>query len=207
MTSKLIPSIEESSSTSQETTYLTSFTSTLTNEISLSTSQDTFFTTDSSSVTSTFELTTTQATEFTTTTDKSTSIMEETTSEAFITSTLTSEIKDSTGLSKPTTLIGSTQIFQTYSMSELPTSGSSTSEFMTSSTQLTYISEQTTPLTSFSNGISISTSTTNITLNLFEDFCPGDTKTLDCSSVGGKVELIDAFYGISSEMPPVCVYK
>ena len=41
----------------------------------------------------------------------------------------------------------------------------------------------------------------------FEDICPGFKKTLDCSHVGGKVELTDAFYGISSEMPPSCVYK
>ena len=206
MTSKLIPSTPESISISQETTHFTSFTGTR-NEISLSTSPDTFFPTDSTSGTSNLDLTTRQTTEFVTTTDKSTSIIEETTSEAFMTSTLINEITYFTELSKTSTFIGSTQIFQTYSMSILPTSGSSTSEFMTSKTQPTDISVEATSLTSYSNGISLSTSTTYIPLNLFEDFCPDTTKTISCASVGGKVQLTDAFIGISSATPPVCVYN
>ena len=195
MTSELIPSTEESStSTGQETTYFTSFTSTLTNEISLSSSPDTFFTTDSTSDTSTFDLITSLATKYMSTPDPTPSVKEETTSEIFISSTLTNEITDSTELSKPTTLTVSTQIFQTNSMSELPTSSSSTKEFMTT-------------LTSFSNGISLSTSTTNKPLNLFEDLCPNTQKTISCASVGGKIQLTDAFIGISSATPPVCVYN
>jgi hypothetical protein len=39
------------------------------------------------------------------------------------------------------------------------------------------------------------------------DFCPGVGKNIDCSATGDFIYLIDAFYGISSETPAVCVYK
>ena len=41
----------------------------------------------------------------------------------------------------------------------------------------------------------------------FEDFCPGIGKNLDCSATSNFIYLTDAFYGISSETPVVCVYK
>ena len=43
--------------------------------------------------------------------------------------------------------------------------------------------------------------------NKCEDFCPGVGKNLDCSATGDLIFLTDAFYGISSETPAVCVYK
>ena len=93
-----------------------------------------------------------------------------------------------------------------------------TSKLIPSTEESASTSQETTRLT-FTNEISLTEklsstfstlyNTVSITNNqsLFEDFCPQTTKTLDCSSIGGKVELTDAFYGISSEMPPTCVYK
>ena len=98
-----------------------------------------------------------------------------------------------------------------------------TSKLIPSTEESASTSQETTHLTTFTNEISLSTSSTeklnstfttlyntfSITNNqsLFEDFCLQTVKNLDCSSIGGKVELTDAFYGISSEMPPVCAYK
>jgi hypothetical protein len=41
----------------------------------------------------------------------------------------------------------------------------------------------------------------------FIDFCTGTSKTIDCSATGDFIYLTDAFYGVSSEKPAVCVYK
>ncbi len=41
----------------------------------------------------------------------------------------------------------------------------------------------------------------------FEDYCPGVGKTIDCSISGDFIYLTDAFYGVSSQTPAVCVYK
>ena len=157
---------------------------------------------------------------FISSTEKSTSINEETAYLTSIPSTLKNEISLSTSpdiffFSDRTSVVSSSHL--TTQSTELPKINSSTSEIMTTIKESTNVKEETTHLASFTNEIRSSPSTTeklsstfttpNITLTLFEDFCPGTRKTLDCSSVGGKVELIDAFYGISSEMPPVCVYK
>ena len=112
----------------------TSFTSTLTMEISLL---------PDGSVSSTFALSTSKTSEFMTSPDTSTRIMKETTPEEFITSTLTNELTKTT--------IGSTQIFLYYSTPQSPLTSESTYEFLTD--ELTSNNEATTPITSFTNTI------------------------------------------------------
>ena len=63
----------------------------------------------------------------------------------------------------------------------------------------------TSTLTSITNAVNNTTSNPN---NLqFMDFCPGVGKNIDCSATGDFIYLTDAFYGISSETPAICVYK
>ena len=42
---------------------------------------------------------------------------------------------------------------------------------------------------------------------LIMDFCPGAAKTIDCSASGEFVYFVDAFYGVSDQVPAVCEYK
>jgi hypothetical protein len=49
--------------------------------------------------------------------------------------------------------------------------------------------------------------TTTISSYLIIDFCPGAAKTIDCSASGGLVYFVDAFYGVSDQVPAVCEYK
>ena len=41
----------------------------------------------------------------------------------------------------------------------------------------------------------------------FQDFCPGTAKTINCSEIGGLIQLTDGFFGVSNATPAVCVYK
>jgi hypothetical protein len=50
-------------------------------------------------------------------------------------------------------------------------------------------------------------STTTISPYLTMDFCPGAAKTIDCSASGELVYFVDAFYGVSDQVPAVCEYK
>lgn len=43
--------------------------------------------------------------------------------------------------------------------------------------------------------------------SMFKDVCPGTTTNIDCTAVGGLIQITDAFYGISNATPSVCVYK
>ena len=45
------------------------------------------------------------------------------------------------------------------------------------------------------------------TEDFFQDFCPNTANTIDCSQIGGIIQLTDGFYGVSNVSPPVCVYK
>jgi hypothetical protein len=49
--------------------------------------------------------------------------------------------------------------------------------------------------------------TTTISPYLIIDFCPAAAKTIDCSASGQFVYFVDAFYGVSDQLPPVCEYK
>ena len=49
--------------------------------------------------------------------------------------------------------------------------------------------------------------TTTISPYLTIDFCPGAAKTIDCSASGQLVYFVDAFYGVSDQIPAVCEYK
>ena len=37
-------------------------------------------------------------------------------------------------------------------------------------------------------------------------FCPGTAKTIDCSASGDFVYIMDAFYGVSDQVPVNCTY-
>ena len=39
------------------------------------------------------------------------------------------------------------------------------------------------------------------------EFCPGVAKTIDCSASGDFVFIVDAFHGVSDQVPAVCEYK
>lgn len=43
--------------------------------------------------------------------------------------------------------------------------------------------------------------------NEFKDICPGTTKSIDCNTVEGVLQVNDAFYGVSNAIPTVCAYE
>ena len=43
--------------------------------------------------------------------------------------------------------------------------------------------------------------------SLFIDFCPGISQTIDCLASGNFVYILDAFHGVSDQVPSVCEYK
>ena len=43
--------------------------------------------------------------------------------------------------------------------------------------------------------------------NFVMEFCPGVAKTIDCSASGDFIYVIDAFYGVSDQVPAICEYK
>ena len=77
----------------------------------------------------------------------------------------------------------------------------------TTTTQSTTITTDTptSTLTSVTNAVKNTTSNPN---NFqFMDFCPGAAKTIDCSTSGEFVFIVDAFHGVSDQVPAVCEYK